>query len=82
MTVEAEVQPEAVAAPLFQVLKGNPTDEEIAALVTVLAGASGGGNADAGPQERNLWGHPVTKLRYSVTSWQMITLVERTLIRR
>lgn len=69
------------AAPLFKVLKGNPTDADIAALVTVLAGASGGGG-DAGPAERNLWGHPVTKLRYAHTSWQLITLVERTFIRR
>lgn len=68
-------------APLFQVVKGNPTDAELAALVTVLAGASGGGGeADSG--ERNLWGHPVTKLRYSHTSWQLVTLVERTFIRR
>ena len=78
---EAEVQPEAPVAPLFQVVKGNPSDEELAALVTVLASASGGG-ADAGPGDRNMWGHPVSKLRYSHTSWQMVTLVERTYMRR
>jgi Acyl-CoA carboxylase epsilon subunit len=70
----------ASAAPLFRVVKGNPSDEDIAALVTILAGASGGG-ADAGPGDRNLWGHPVTKLRYSHTSWQLVTLLERTFIR-
>ena len=47
----------------IQIVKGNPTDEELAALVTVLAGASGG-TAEPGPQELNLWGHPVDKLRY------------------
>ncbi|MEZ0054217.1 hypothetical protein ABIA30_005257 [Mycobacterium sp. MAA66] len=86
MTTEAETQAaEAVetaeAAPLFQIVKGNPSDEEIAALVTVLAGASGG-SADVGKGERNLWGHPVTKLRYPITSWQIVTLVERTFVRR
>ena len=76
---EAEAA-EAPVAPLFQVVKGNPSDEELAALVTVLASASGGGAAEAG--DRNDWGHPVSKLRYAYTSWQLVTLVERTFIRR
>jgi len=67
--------------PAIQILKGNPTDAEIAAVVTVLAGASGG-SAESGPTERNLWGHPVDKLRYPLTSWQRVTLLERTHIRR
>ena len=78
---DAPADETASAAPVFKVLKGNPTDQDIAALVTVLAGASGGG-VEAGRGERNLWGHPVTKLRYSHTSWQLVTLVERTFIRR
>ena len=76
---EAEAA-EAPVAALFQVVKGNPSDEELAALVTVLASASGGGAAEAG--DRNDWGHPVSKLRYAYTSWQLVTLVERTFIRR
>ena len=65
----------------IRVLKGNPTDAEIAAVVTVLAGV-GGGAAEPGPIERNLWGHPVDKLRYPLTSWQRVSLLERTHIRR
>ena len=65
----------------IRILKGNPTDAEIAALVSVLAGASGG-SADPGPTERNLWGHQVDKLRYPFTSWQRVTLMERTHLRR
>ena len=65
----------------IRILKGNPTDAEIAALVSVLAGASGG-SPDPGPIERNLWGHPVDKLRYPFTSWQRVTLMERTHLRR
>ncbi|GJF08869.1 hypothetical protein NGTWS0302_29380 [Mycolicibacterium cyprinidarum] len=68
-------------APHFQVLKGEPTVAEVAALVTVLAGA-GGGAGEPGPQELNLWGHPVDKLRYDVSSWQTVTLLERTHMRR
>ena len=49
--------------------------------MTVMAGASGGRHAP-GPQEVNLWGHPVDKLRYTVTSWQRVTLLERTHMRK
>jgi acyl-CoA carboxylase epsilon subunit len=68
-------------APVLSILKGNPTDEELAALVTVLAGSSGGA-AEQGPQELNRWGHPVDKLRYAIFSWQNVTLVERTHLRK
>ncbi len=67
--------------PEIRVLKGQPTDEELAAVVTVLAAAAGGASAP-GPQELNLWGHPVDKLRYDVSSWQRVTLLERTHMRR
>ena len=67
----------------IKIVKGNPTDEEVAALVTVLAGASGGGGqVDEGPYIRDLWGNPVDKLRYSDISWQRITRVERIHLRR
>ena len=67
--------------PAIRILKGNPTDAEIAAVVTVLADL-GGGAAEPGPIERNLWGHPVDKLRYPFSSHQRTTLLERTHIRR
>jgi hypothetical protein len=67
--------------PLIEVLKGNPTDEELAALIAAL-GCAGGGAATAGSDERNMWGHPVDRLRYPIFSWQRVTLLERTHIRR
>ena len=70
----------AHAAPEIRVLRGHPTPAELAAVVTVLAAA--GGAPAPGPQELNLWGHPVDKLRYPVTSWQRVTLLERTHMRR
>lgn len=69
------------AAPHIQILKGAPTDDELAALVAVLT-ASGGGHPAPGPQELNPWGHPVKKLRYSMFSWQRVTLLERMHMRR
>jgi hypothetical protein len=68
-------------APVIRVLHGKPTDEDLAALVTVFAGASGGG-ADPGPPERDLWGHPVDKLRFGTSSFQRVTLVDRLHLRR
>ena len=61
--------------------RGKPTDEEIAALVAVLGGAVGGTPAPA-VQERNLWGHPVANLRYAIFSWERVTLLQRTYMRR
>jgi Acyl-CoA carboxylase epsilon subunit len=61
--------------------RGKPTDEEVAALVAVLGGAAGGTRRPA-VAERNLWGHPVEKLRYAVFSWHRVTLLERTYMRR
>ncbi|UXA14937.1 acyl-CoA carboxylase subunit epsilon [Mycobacterium sp. SMC-8] len=78
MTIDDPPPPD----PHFQVLKGEPTLEELAALVTVLGAAGGGAPADPGPQELNPWGHPVDKLRYDVTSWQRVTLLERMHMRR
>lgn len=78
MTIDASTE---TPVPHLKVIKGQPTDEDLAALITVLSGV-GGGIAEAGPQELNPWGHPVDKLRYSVVSWQRVTLVERTHMRR
>jgi hypothetical protein len=67
--------------PHIQVLKGQPTDEELAALIAVL-GSVGGGAREQGEPERNRWGLPVDRLRYPVFSWQKITLLERMHMRR
>jgi hypothetical protein len=67
--------------PHFKVLNGEPTEEELAALLGVLAGAAGG-RREPEPEPRNMWGHPVDKLRYETFSWQRVTLLERTHMRR
>lgn len=65
----------------IQVVRGEPSTEELAALMAVLAAAS---SAPSEPreQEENLWGHPVDRLRYTPFSWQRVTLVERAHMRR
>jgi hypothetical protein len=78
MTIDA---PHAPAVDDIKIVKGEPTTEELAALVAVL-GAAAGGPSEPGPQELNLWGHPVSKLRYESFSWQRVTLLERTYMRR
>jgi hypothetical protein len=78
LTIDVPVDP---SPPEFKILKGSPTDAEVAALVTVLSTA-GGGHAEPGPQELNLWGHPMNKLRYGIASWQRVTLLERARLRR
>ena len=78
LTIDATEHP---AVPEIRVLKGQPTDAELAAVVAVLAGAAGG-TSDPGPQELNLWGHPVDKLRYPFCSFQIVTLQDRTHVKR
>ena len=67
--------------PHINVVKGNPTEQELAAVIAVLASASG---APVEPREaeQNLWGHPVDRLRYATFSWQRVTLLERTHMRK
>jgi len=64
----------------IQVVKGEPTDSELAAVIAVFAAASGA-PAEPREQEENLWGHPVDRLRYAMFSWQRITLQQRTHMR-
>jgi hypothetical protein len=81
---EPNLAPEPNGAPHehvdIHIDRGKPTDEEIAALVAVL-GAAGGTPAPA-VRERNMWGHPVANLRYAIVSWERVTLLQRTYMRR
>lgn len=78
---EAQAEQKADHEAHIKVLRGEPTDAEMAALMAVL-GTAGGGAAEPVVRDRNLWGHPVDKLRYSIFSWQRVTLLERTHMRR
>ncbi|MCT7660882.1 acyl-CoA carboxylase subunit epsilon [Mycobacterium deserti] len=79
--LEADERPSQAHDPHIQVVKGKPTDDELAAVIAVLA-ASSGTPPEPREQEVNLWGHPVDRLRYATFSWQKVTLVERTHMRK
>ncbi len=65
----------------IHVQRGKPSTEELAALLAVLGAAAGATPAPTVPV-RNMWGHPVDKLRYASCSWERVTLLERTHMRR
>ncbi|WP_276862278.1 acyl-CoA carboxylase subunit epsilon [Mycobacterium pseudokansasii] len=66
--------------PHIEIVKGHPTDQELAALIAVLGSVSG---APPAPEtEPTRWGLPVDKLRFPVFSWQRITLQEMLHMRR
>jgi acyl-CoA carboxylase epsilon subunit len=67
--------------PHIKVVKGKPTEEELAALIAVVAAASGT-PPEPREAEQNLWGHPVDRLRYTIFSWQRVTLLERAHMRK
>ncbi|SPM32605.1 hypothetical protein BN971_03288 [Mycobacterium rhizamassiliense] len=58
--------------PRIQVVKGQPTDAELAALIVVL-GATGGMPPQP-PTERTRWGLPVDRLRFSMSNYQRLTM--------
>ncbi|MGL4306916.1 MAG: acyl-CoA carboxylase subunit epsilon [Mycobacteriaceae bacterium] len=61
-THQVATSDETKTPPLFRVIKGNPTDTDLAALIAVLVTASGGGDSpNSGP--RDLWGLPELNFR-------------------
>ena len=61
--------------PHIQILKGQPTSEELAALIAVLG--SVGRAPEPEQPERTRWGLPVDRLRYAMSNFQRITLQQR-----
>jgi hypothetical protein len=61
--------------PHIQILRGHPTNAELAALIAVLGSA--GGAAEPAQPETSRWGLPVDRLRYAMSNYQRITLQQR-----
>ena len=80
-TVAAESDSGKVKAADVEVLSGNPTDEEIAALVAALSALASKAETES-LKPRNLWAEPIDMLRYSPHSWQRVTLFERAKLSR
>jgi Acyl-CoA carboxylase epsilon subunit len=79
-TAEAQL-PHEPHEPHIQILKGQPTDEELAALTAVLGGV-GGGAAEPAQPERTRWGLPVDRLRYAMSNYQRLTMQQMTHMKR
>ncbi|MBA2638887.1 MAG: acyl-CoA carboxylase subunit epsilon [Nocardioidaceae bacterium] len=53
--------------PVLRVLRGDPSDEELAALVAVLATRAAAAAEVPGLWLRSAWGHPAAAVRQSLT---------------
>ncbi|SER62943.1 acyl-CoA carboxylase subunit epsilon [Corynebacterium cystitidis] len=51
-----------MTSPMFKVLKGNPSDDELAALTAVLTSLYVEATKATTETERNLWGTPESRL--------------------
>ena len=58
--------------PHIQILKGNPTDAEVAALMAVLGGV-GAASPEPTQPESTRWGLAVDRLRYAMSNYQRLT---------
>lgn len=63
--------------PHIQILKGQPTEEELAALIAVLGGVGSAAPEPTQP-ERTRWGLPVDRLRYAMSNYQRLTMQQMT----
>ena len=59
--------------PHIQILKGQPTVEELAAVIAVL-GSVGAASPEPTQPERTRWGLPVDRLRFSMSNYQRLTM--------
>ncbi|MBI2695149.1 MAG: acyl-CoA carboxylase subunit epsilon [Mycobacterium nebraskense] len=70
---EAVPHPHEPHEPHIQILKGHPTDEELAALVAALGAVTGSAPEPREP-EPTRWGLPVDRLRFAMSNYQRLTM--------
>jgi hypothetical protein len=66
--------------PHIHIVKGHPTDAELAALVAVLGGVGAASPEPAQP-ESTRWGLAVDRLRYAMSNYQRLTMQQMTHMR-
>ncbi|BBY04590.1 acyl-CoA carboxylase subunit epsilon [Mycobacterium seoulense] len=74
-------EPREAHEPHLHILKGHPTDDELAALVTAL-GLIGGGVPEPTEPEPTRWGLPVDRLRFAMSNYQRLTMQQMTHMKR
>ena len=67
--------------PHVHILKGNPTDAEVAALMAVLGGV-GAASPEPIQPESTRWGLAVDRLRYAMSNYQRLTMQQMTHMRQ
>ena len=62
--------------PVLRVISGNPTPEELAAVIALVTARSGGMAADAPPAPRSLWSRPQLRstLQHGPGAWRASAL--------
>ena len=65
-TTSASSQEGASGRPVLRIVKGNPTPEEIAALVTVLSARSAAAGGEKPPPRRSEWAGHERRMRRPV----------------
>ena len=63
--------------PHIHILKGRPTDAELAALIVVLGGV-GAASPEPIQPEHTRWGLAVDRLRYAMSNFQRLTMQQMT----
>lgn len=59
--------------PHIRILKGQPTVEELAAVVAVL-GSVGAASPEPTQPEHSRWGLPVDRLRFAMSNYQRLSM--------
>ena len=67
--------------PHIRIVKGNPTDAEVAALMAVLGGV-GAASPEPTQPESTRWGLAVDRLRYAMSNYQRLTMQQMTHMRQ
>jgi hypothetical protein len=62
--------------PVLKVISGNPTPEELAAVIALVTARSGGVVADSAPAPRSLWSRPQLRpvLQHGPGAWKASAL--------
>ena len=73
---EGRATPSAAQRPVLTVIRGEPTPEQLAALLAVVVARGSSGGAAAEPQARSLWATPVLRgaLAHGPGAWRASAL--------
>ena len=73
---EGSAAHDAAPRPLLTVVRGEPTPEQLAALIAVVSARAAGGSEDSEPVPPSLWSRPQLRgsLSYGAGAWRASSL--------